>query len=194
MEDIQKLRSDTGAGVLDVKRALDEAEGNYEKAREILRKRGIAVAQKKAGRSANQGVIFSYVHQGRIGVLVELSCETDFVARTPEFQALAKDIAMHVAAMNPLYITSADVSAQVQEKEKEIYRAQVPEGKPPHVVDQIIDGKLQKYFHDMCLVNQPFYKNPDRSVQEVLHDAIGRMGENIRVRRFVRIILGEDFV
>lgn len=195
IELIQQLRNDTGAGIIDVKKALDESGGDYDKALEILRKRGEAVATKKAGRDAKEGVIASYVHMNKIGVLVELNCETDFVARTEDFQALAKDIAMQVASMNPQFLSEGDVSEEMKEKEREIYRAQIEtEGsnKPDDVKAKIVEGKLQKFMNDACLLNQKFFKNEDQTVQELVNSVIGKVGENVKIRRFVRFALDDN--
>lgn len=195
IELIQKLRNHTGAGIIDIKKALDEAKGDYDKAMELLRKRGEAVATKKAGRDASEGVIASYIHMSKIGVLVELNCETDFVARTDDFQQLGKDIAMQIASMNPQFLSEADVSEEIKAKEQEIYRAQIDaEGanKPDDVKEKIIAGKLQKFMNENCLLNQKFFKNEDQTIQDVLNAAIGKMGENIKVRRFVRYSLDEQ--
>lgn len=191
METIQKLRSKTGAGVLDVKKALDETGGDYDKALEILRKRGEAVALKKADRDASEGIIASYIHMGRIGVLVELNCETDFVARNSDFQQLGKDLAMQVASMQPRYVTEADVPADVIAKEKEIFMAQIEGNKPDNVKEQIVNGKIKKFFADVCLLNQTFFKNEEQTIQDVLNEAIGKIGENIKIRRFVRFSLDD---
>jgi elongation factor Ts len=197
-EIVRKLREETGAGMMDCKSALVEAQGNSEKAREILRKKGLAAAATKAGRAASQGVVGSYVHppDSRIGVLVEVNCETDFVARTPDFQSLVKDIAMHVAAASPagaLYVTKEEVPAEVLEKEKEIYRAQAAaQGKPPAVVDKIAEGKLKEYYQTFCLLEQPFIKEPKITVGQLVQEKIAVLKENIVVRRFVRFRLGEE--
>jgi elongation factor Ts len=197
-EVVRKLREETGAGMMDCKSALVEAQGDSEKAREILRKKGLAAAAKKAGRAASQGVVGSYVHppDSRIGVLVEVNCETDFVARTPDFQALVKDIAMHVAAASPaaaLYVTREEVPAEALEKEKEIYRAQaLAQGKPPAVVDKIAEGKLKEYYQTFCLLEQPFIKEPKMTVGQLVQEKIAVLKENIVVRRFVRFRLGEE--
>ena len=189
IEDIKKLRQMTGAGMMDAKKALEEADGDIDKAVENLRKAGMASAAKRAGREAREGVVASYVHGGKIGVLVEVNCETDFVARTDDFKDFARDVAMQVAATSPEYTTPDDVPAEVVEKEKEIYRAEVA-GKPAEVVDKIIDGKLQKYFAEVCLVKQPFVKDPDKTIEDLMAELVGKLGENIVIRRFSRIELG----
>jgi elongation factor Ts len=189
MELIQKLRAQSGAGVLDVKKALDESNGDYEGALELLRKRGEAIALKKGGREAGEGIITSYIHMGRIGVLLELNCETDFVARTDDFQQLGKDICMQIASMNPRWLSPEDVPADVIAKEKEIYMAQIEGDKPANVKEKIVEGKLKKFYDENCLLLQTFFKNEDQTIQALLTQAIGKIGENIRVRRFARYSL-----
>jgi elongation factor Ts len=191
-EVVKELREKTGAGLMDCKRALTETNGDMEKAIDILRQKGLASAAKKSGRSASQGIIGSYIHMDKIGVMVEVNCETDFVARTDDFRNLVKDIAMHIAAANPLYVSREDVSAETIEREKEIYRAQV-ENKPPQVVEKIIEGKLDKFFADMCLLEQVFVKDPEgkKKIKDVVTDAVAKIGENIVIRRFARYQLGE---
>jgi len=193
MEDVKKLREMTGAGVLDCKKALQEADGDFEKAIEILRKKGAATAVKKAARATNEGLIFSYVHfTGQIGVLLELNCETDFVARTDEFKELGNNLAMQVAAMAPRYVSIEDVPEEVIEKEKEIYREQLKDsGKPEHVVEKIIEGRLQKFYEDFCLMEQKYIMDDSKKVKDVITEAIAKIGENIRVSRFVRLQIGE---
>jgi len=191
---IKELRARTGAGVLDCRNALQETNGDFDKAVELLRQKGLAVAAKKAGREAREGTIASYVHTGaRVAALVEVNCETDFVARTPEFQQLAKDLAMQVVATRPLYVRPEDIPPEVIEREKESYRAQLADsGKPEHIIDRIIAGKLEKFYDEVCLLRQPFIKNEEITVQDLITDAIARLGENIVVRRFVRYELGEE--
>jgi elongation factor Ts len=187
---IKELREQTGAGIMDVKEALDEASGDKEKAIEILRKKGLAKQAKKADRVANEGIIDSYIHAGgRIGVLVEVNCETDFVARTDDFKNLVKEIALHIAASNPLYISPEDVPAEVIEKEKEIYKEQFAD-KPAEVIEKMLEGKINKYLEEVCLLNQPYVKDQDKTIGELLAEATGKMGENIQVRRFARFMLG----
>ncbi len=190
---VKELRMRTGAGVMDCKSALAEAQGDIDRAVAILRERGIAKAAKKAGRAASEGLIVAYVHPGsRIGVLLELNCESDFVARNEQFQSMAKDVAMHVAAMNPLYLRREDVPETVLEEERRILRVQTAgSGKPPEVIDRIIEGRLEKFFVETCLMNQPFVKEPGRTVEQVVKEAISTLGENIVVRRFSRYQLGE---
>jgi elongation factor Ts len=190
-EDVKKLRDSTGAGMMDAKNALVEAGGDMEKAREILRQKGIASAAKRAEREARNGVIEAYVHGGKIGVLVEVNCETDFVARTDDFKAFARDIAMHIAAMNPEYVRPEDIAEDVIEKEKEIYRGEVDSSKPAEIIEKIVTGKLEKYFETVCLVNQPFVKDPDKTIDELTKELIGKVGENIVIRRMQRMELGE---
>ena len=196
-EMVRKLREETGAGMMECKSALVEASGDAGKAKEILRKKGLASAAKKAGRAANEGMIGTYIHPGnKVGVLVEVDCETDFVAKTPEFQALVKDIAMHVAAASPaaaLYIAKEEVPAEVLEKEKEIYRAQAAaQGKPANVQDKIAEGKLKEFYQTFCLLEQPFVREPKLSVGQLIQGKIAVIKENIVVRRFARFKVGED--
>ncbi len=187
---IKELREQTGAGIMDVKEALEEAGGDKDIAVEILRKKGLAKQAKKADRVANEGLVESYIHAGgRIGVLVEVNCETDFVARTDDFKNLVKEIALHIAAANPLYISSEDVPAEVIEKEKEIYKEQAGD-KPGDVVEKMLEGKLQKYLEEVCLLSQPYVKDGDKTIGDLLGEATGKMGENIQVRRFARFMLG----
>jgi len=189
---VKDLRDKTGAGVLDCKKALMASEGNMDKAIAYLREKGLAAAAKKATRTTSQGVIASYVHPGsHLVVMVEVNCETDFVARLEEFQALAHDLAMQVAASKPEWVSSEDVPVEVQERERDIYRKQAEsEGKPPRAIENIIEGRLKKYLAEFCLLEQPFIKNPDLSVKDLVIAAIARTGENIKVSRFVRWELG----
>ena len=190
---VKQLREKTGAGMMDCKSALTEVGGDIEKAIEFLRKKGLATAQKRAGRAMTEGIIQSYIHMNaKLGVLVEVNCETDFVAKNDEFQGFAKNIAMHIAASNPLGITPEDIPQEVIEKEKEIYRAQALDlGKPENVLDKIVDGKLKKFFQDNCLMNQPYVRNPDISIADLLNELIAKIGENISIKRFVRYQIGE---
>jgi elongation factor Ts len=192
---IKELRQRTGVGVMDCKKALVECAGNVDKAIDLLRKKGLAKAAKRVGRSTAEGLITAYIHPGgKIGVLVDVNCETDFVARTKDFQNLAKEIAMHIAAMNPVAISREDVEAEVIEKEKEILRAEASaSGKPEKVVDKIVEGKLEKFFMEQCLLEQAYIKNPDITVKDFIYDNIAKLGENIAVRRFIRYQLGEVF-
>lgn len=188
---VKALRDSTGAGMMDAKAALEEAKGDADKALEILRKKGIAKAGKKADRETTAGLVESYNHMGRVGSMVELACETDFVARTDDYKTLAHDLAMQVAASNPLYTNPADIPKEVIAKESEIFMAEANEqGKPKEVLDKIAAGKLEKYYQEVCLIKQPFIKDPDRSVEDVLTEAIAKLGENIVIRRFARFELG----
>lgn len=190
---VKELRDRTGAGMMDCKAALVETEGNLEAAIDVLRKKGLAAAAKKSGRVAADGLVSSYIHAGgKIGVLVEVNCETDFVARTEGFQELVKDIAMHIAASDPRWVRREEVPAEVIERERAIYAEQAAAtGKPAQVAQKIADGKLEKFFGETCLLEQPFVKNPDLTVGQLVTEAVARIGENIQVRRFVRYRLGE---
>ncbi len=187
---LKEIRELTGAGILEIKGALTEAGNDKDKAIEILRKKGTVKAGKKADRVANEGIIETYIHPGsRVGVLVELNCETDFVARTDDFKNLAKEVALHIAAANPLYVNSSEIPPEVVEKEKEIYKEQV-KGKPEDVINKIIEGKIAKYFEETCLMDQVFIKNPDQKIKDLMAVSIAKMGENIVVKRFARFVLG----
>lgn len=192
-EMVKQLRDKTGAGMMDCKSALAESNGDMEKAIEILRKKGVASASKRAGRATKEGVIGHYIHMGgKVGVLVEVNCETDFVARTDDFQALAREIAMHIAAADPRYVSRDQVPAAELEKEKDIYRGQFEgAGKPANVIDKIVEGKLGSYYSQVCLLDQPSVRDPNVSVQQMLQAATAKTGENITVTRFVRFKLGE---
>ena len=189
---VKELRVATGAGVLDCRKALETANGDFDEAVTLLREKGLAAAAKKASREANEGLIGHYVHQGdRAAALVEVNCETDFVARTPDFQALVHDLAMHIVAARPQYLTSADVPAEVLDQEKSIYRAQMlEEGKPEHIIDRIIEGKISKFYEDVCLMEQSFVKDSDLKIQDLINNHIAKLGENIKVRRFARLEVG----
>jgi elongation factor Ts len=189
---VKELRTATGAGVNDCKKALEETNGDFETAVEALRKKGLASAAKKASRDTREGIIGNYVHFGsKAAALVELNCETDFVARTDEFQALARDLAMHVVAARPQWLKREEVPVAAVDKEKEIYREQMADsGKPAAVIDKILQGKLDKWFTEVCLLEQPFIKDPDRKVQDLLNDIVASLGENIRVTRFARLEIG----
>ncbi len=192
LETIKRLRQVTGAGVSSAKQALEEAGGDFDKAVEILRIKGEASAAKKSEREARAGVITSYLHGGRIGALVEVNCETDFVARTDEFQEFAKEIAMQVAASSPLYVDSEQVPEEVIEKEMALYRAeQADSKKPDEVVEKIVQGKLEKYYEMACLMKQPYIKDPNMTVADLATKLIAKIGENVRVRRFARFEVGE---
>ena len=190
---IRQIRERTGAGVMDCKKALTECSCDLEKAIELLRKMGIAAAAKKASRVASEGLVEAYIHPGsRVGALVEVNCETDFVARTPEFKTLVRDLAMQVVASEPVAVSRQEVPAELLEKEKEILAAQVASsGKPPQIVDKIVQGRLDKFYKENCLLEQPFIKDPKRSVEEMVKEAAGKFGENIVVRRFSRFRLGQ---
>jgi elongation factor Ts len=189
---VKNLREKTGAGMMECKKALTESSGEFEKAVDLLRQKGLASAVKKAGRTASEGLVESYIHMGKLGTMIEVNCETDFVAKTDDFKELAKDIAMHIAAANPLYLTREDVPQEVLEREKEIYKAQVA-GKPAQVVEKIIEGKLEKFFSDTCLVDQIFIKDPDqkKKIKDLVTEKIAKLGENIIIRRFARFQLGD---
>ena len=191
---IKELRELTGAGIMDVKEALAEGGDDRDKALEILRKKGIAKLGKKADRIAKEGIIESYIHAGgRIGALVELNCETDFVARTEDFQNLAKELALHIAASNPLYVNREEVPSEVVEKELEIYKEQIKDqgaGKPEEIVQKMLTGKLDKYYQESCLLEQSFVKDPDKKISDLIAESTAKMGENVQVRRFSRFHLG----
>jgi len=190
---VQELRERTGAGMMDCKRALSEASGDVAKAEDILRKRGLSAAAKKASRAASEGAVASYIHMGgKIGVLIEVNCETDFVARTDGFQTLVKDLAMQVAAAAPLWVRREEVPAEVVAKEMEIGKAQAREQKKPEaILEKIATGKLEKFYSEVCLLEQPFVRDDKKKVSDVLAEAVAKIGENIQVRRFARFVLGE---
>lgn len=191
-EIVKELREKTGVGFMECKSALQESKGDLEEAITILRKRGLASLAKKSGRETKEGTIGSYIHNGKIGVMVEVNCETDFVARNPEFQSLVKDIAMHIAASDPRFICKEDVTADVLAKEREIYAEQArATGKPENVLDKIVEGRMSKYYAEACLLEQPFVKDPAITVRDFIASLIQKIGENIQVRRFVRYKLGE---
>ena len=191
--EVKKLRERTGAGMMDCKKVLLEADGDMEKAVDLLREKGLAKAAKKASRAASEGLVVSYIHgNGKIGVLAEVNCETDFVARNDEFQILCHDIAMQIAASNPEYVSREDVPEEVLEREKTILKAQaMNEGKPEHVIEKMVDGRLSKFYEEKCLLNQPFIKDTDKTVEQLVTETIAKLGENISVRRFARFVLGE---
>jgi elongation factor Ts len=193
-EQVRQLRDKTGAGMLDCKAALTESGGDMDKAVEILRKKGLASAAKRAGRATRDGVIGHYIHLGgKVGVLVEVNCETDFVARTEDFQTLAKEIAMHIAAADPRFVRRDDIPPEVLEKEREIYRAQfASSGKPPQVIEKIVDGKLGTYYAQVCLLDQPSVRDPNVTIQQMISNAAAKTGENVTISRFVRFKLGEQ--
>jgi elongation factor Ts len=190
---VRDLREKTGAGMMDCKKALAESGGNFEKAVDYLRQKGLATAAKRAGRVASEGRIGSYIHAGgKIGVLVEVNCETDFVAKTDDFQNFAKDLAMQVAASSPLFVRREEVPPEALEKEREIYRVQAREaGKPEKIIDKIVEGKLEKYYGEVCLLEQVFVKDTDIKIQDLLNGLIGKLGEKIEIRRFARFQVGE---
>ena len=191
---VRDLRQKTGAGIMDCKRALKETQGNIEKAIEFLRQKGLAKTSKRVGRRADEGLIGSYIHPGgRIGVLVEVNCETDFVARTQEFKDLVKDITMHVAAADPQYLSREDIPEKIIQKEKDILRIQAQEmGKPEKVVDRIVEGKIERFFSEVCLLEQAYVKDLDLTVGDLLNSLMGKIGEQISIRRFTRYQLGEE--
>ncbi len=191
---VKELRTKTGAGMMDCKEALAAAEGDFEKAIDFLRKKGLSAATKRSSKAAKDGTIASYIHMGgRIGVMVEINCETDFVAKTEDFQTMARDIAMHIAASNPQCVRSEEIPEEALDREKEIYRSQLREEKKPEKIwDKIIEGKLKKYYEDVCLVDQKFVKNQDITVGTLISNMIAKTGENIVIRRFARFQLGEE--
>ena len=191
--EVKELRNRTGAGIMDCKSALTEAGGDIDKAIEILRTKGLAKAAKKAGRIVSEGLVGSYIHAGgKIGVLVEVNCETDFVAKTDDFKQFVKDVAMHIAASAPLYVRREEVPEEIKEREKKIYETQAKEaGKPEKIIEKIVSGKLDKYLSEICLLEQPFIKDPDKTIQDLLQETIAKLGENISIRRFVRYQLCE---
>jgi elongation factor Ts len=191
---VKELRTKTGAGMMDCKEALAAVDGDFEKAIDFLRKKGLSAATKRSSKAAKDGTIASYIHMGgRIGVMVEINCETDFVAKTADFQTMARDIAMHIAASNPLYVRPDEIDADALNREKEIYRSQLREEKKPEKIwDKIIEGKLKKYYEDVCLVEQKFVKNQDITVGTLISNMIAKTGENIVLRRFARFQLGEE--
>lgn len=190
---VKELRERTGAGMMDCKKALAESNEDMEKAIDYLREKGLAAAAKRAGRIAAEGIVEAYIHgEGRIGVLVEINCETDFVARTPEYKEFCKDIAMQIAASSPEYVRREEVPEEVLEREKEIFRVQaLEEGKPANIVEKMIGGKIEKFYKEVCLLEQPFIKDTDKSVQDLLTEKVAKIGENISIRRFVRYQMGE---
>ena len=190
---VKELRERTGAGMMDCKKALQEVDGDIEKAIDELRTKGLAKAAKKAGRVASEGVVISYIHAGnRIGVLVEVNCETDFVAKTDQFKELAYDIAMQIAAANPEYVRREDVPEMILEREREVLKAQaLEEGKPEKIIDKMVEGRVEKFYKENCLLEQDFIKDPDKTIQQLVHELIATLGENISVRRFARYEVGE---
>lgn len=187
---IKELRELTGAGMMDIKEALTEANGDKDKTIELLRKKGLSKMSKKADRIAKEGLIFSYIHPGnKLGVLLEVNCETDFVARTEDYTNLVKELAIHIAASGPLYVSREEVPSEIVEKEREIVRAQAA-GKPEDVINKMIDGKLEKFYEEMCLLDQPYFKDPEKKISQLIVESVAKMGENVQVRRFARFVLG----
>ncbi len=191
---VKELRDKTNAGMMDCKKALTECDGDMEKAVDFLRQKGLAVAAKRADRAATEGQVMAYIHGGgKLGVMVEVNCETDFTGRTEEFTAFAKDLAMQVAAANPLCVSAEDLPEEVVARERDIFKAQALEaGKPEKIVDKIIEGKMKKFVSESCLLSQAFVKDPDRTVEDLVNEMRAKTGENIQIRRFVRFVLGED--
>jgi elongation factor Ts len=190
---VKQLREKSGAGMMDCKQALVECDADIDKAIDFLRKKGLATAQKRAGRAMTEGTIQSYIHMGgKLGVLVEVNCETDFVAKNEDFVQFAKNIAMHIAATNPLGVRPEDVPEETVQRERDIYQAQAAEtGKPENVITKIVDGKINKFFKENCLLNQPYVRDPDLTVEDVLNELIAKIGENITIKRFIRFQTGE---
>ena len=191
---VKELRERTKAGMMDCKKALQECDGDMEKAVAWLRQKGLAVAAKRAGRATSEGVVQSYIHAGnKLGAMVEVNCETDFVAKSDDFVEFARDLAMHVAAANPVCITREEIPAELLEKEKEIYTNQAKDsGKPDHIIEKIVEGRLEKYYKEVCLLEQAYVKDPDVSIQDRLNDLVAKIGENITIRRFARFQVGAD--
>ncbi len=191
---VRTLREKTGVGVMECKSALKEARGDLDEAVKILRKKGLSAAARRVGRTASEGIVGSYIHAGgRIGVLVEVNCETDFVARTPDFQGLVKDIAMQIAATQPRFVSREEVTAEVLAQEREVYRAQAAaSGKAAQVVEKIVDGKMEKFYAEACLYEQPYVRDPNQTIQDLISSVVARVGENVRVRRFTRYGVGEN--
>ncbi len=190
---VKELREKTNAGMMDCKKALGETDGDMEKAVDLLRQKGLAVAAKRADRATSEGVVECYIHAGgKLGVMVEIGCETDFVAKTDDFKAFARDIAMHVAAVNPVAVSRDEIPSDLVEREKAIYVKQAQEsGKPENIIEKIVSGKIEKYISEICLLDQKFVKNPDLSVQDLLNELVAKMGENISIKRFARFQVGE---
>jgi elongation factor Ts len=191
---VMELREKTGAGMMDCKRALQDADGDFEKAIKVLREKGLSQAAKRASKETKEGSIFSYIHPGsKIGVMLEINCETDFVARTADFQALGKELTMQIAAASPIVVRREELSQETVEREREIYRNQAAAtGKPANVIDKIVEGKLEKFYHEACLLDQPYIKNDEETVDQFINDIVAKLGEHIVVRRFSRFQLGED--
>ncbi len=192
--DVKKLRDKTDVGMMDCKKALEETGGNFDKAVELLRKKGMQVANKRAGREASEGMVDAYIHMGgKMGVLVEVNCESDFVAKSDNFKAFVKDVSMHIAASDTQYVSRDQVPAEVVEKEKSILKEQaLASGKPENIVDKMVEGRINKFFEERCLLDQPFVKDPDKSIQQLLDDLMGKTGEKCQIRRFAKFQLGEE--
>ena len=190
---VKELRERTGSGMMDCKNTLVETEGDVEKAIELLRKKGLAKAAKRSGRKTSEGVVYSYIHAGsKLGVLLEINCESDFVAKTDGFIEFAKNVAMHIEASNPLGLSEEDIPSDLIEKEKEVYKAlAIKDGKPENIIDKIVEGKVQKYYKDVCLLSQPYIKDPKKTIADLLNESISVIGENIQIRRFTRFQIGE---
>ena len=193
---VKELREKTGAGMMDCKKALVDSKGDMAKAVDFLRKSGIAKAEKKGSRDVKEGIVYSYIHHGgRLGVLVEVNCETDFVAKTDGFKELVHNIAMQIAATNPVAVSSKDISKELIEKEKEIFTAQAKDsGKPDNIIEKIVEGRVQKYFQEVCLVEQPFIKDPDKRVGDIITETVATLGENITIGRYIRYAVGESLI
>lgn len=193
---VKVLREKTGAGMMDCKKALVDSKGDMDKAVDFLRKAGIAKAENKEKREAKEGIVYSYIHHGgRLGVLVEVNCETDFVAKTDDFQDLAHNVAMQIAATNPVAVSPADVPSELIEKEKEIFIAQAKEsGKPDNIIDKIVAGRVQKFYQEVCLVEQPYIKDPEKHVGDLITEAVNTLGENITIGRYIRYAIGESII
>ncbi len=193
-QDVKRLHDQTGAGIMDCKRALEEANGDFEEAIAILRKAGVKVATKRAGKATTEGVVWSYIHAGnQVGVMVEINCETDFVARTDEFRKFAEEVAMQIAAMRPRWVAPEDVPEEVLEREKEILREQArSEGKPEHIVEKMVEGRLRKFYEENCLIKQPYIRDDRLTIEDLLNELMGKTGEKIVIRRFVRYQVGEE--
>ncbi len=191
---VKELRDRTGSGMMDCKNTLVETEGDVEKAIELLRKKGLAKAAKRSGRATSEGVVYSYIHAGsKLGVLLEVNCESDFVAKTDGFIEFAKNVAMHIAASNPLGLSEEDIPSDLIEKEREVYKAlAIKEGKPENIIDKIVDGKVQKYYKDVCLMSQQYIKDPQKTIADLLNESVSVIGENIQIKRFVRFQIGEE--
>lgn len=191
VEDVKKLRDMTGAGMMDAKKALEETDGDMEKAVDVLRTKGAAKAAKRSEREAKNGIIASYIHGDKIGVLVEVNCETDFVARNEDFKALVNEIALHIAAASPLYVARDEVPEKTIDNEKNIYREQIKD-KSENMHEQILNGKLEKYYEQVCLIEQPYVREPDKKIKDLIAETVAKLGENIQVRRFSRFVLGAE--